>query len=148
MSSQTLFKCLKYTTTNALTQADLTPDEMLLLTNQEGNIEATRVLFTPFNFEQEDTARTEIRIFIRRFKPENIYISSVELCIQVLTQNSLCRLDNGQQRLLVMINEILTKLNGTDIGFIGNLVFENPIPIHQFNKFFTGYDLFPETRSV
>lgn len=148
MESQTLFKCLKYTTSDALSQADLTEDEIFELTNQEGDMKDTRVLFTPFNLNVDDTARTELRVFVRRFKPNNIYLANVEVSIQVITHNSLCRLDNGQQRLLVMIQEILKLLHGTDIGFIGNLLFENDISIGQYNSFFTGYELIPTTRSA
>jgi hypothetical protein len=149
LPSQDLFKCLRYPTKYALSQADLDDNQKIELFNQdEESIENTRVFFVPLNPDIADTARSELRIFVRSFDPNNDHLVGLEVSIQVICSNSICRLDEGRQRHLVMVHEILNQLNGTDIGFVGLVKFEKPIRIIQYNKLFIGYEMIATTRST
>jgi hypothetical protein len=148
LSNQNLLKCLKYDSTDALSQPDLTQSDIDILINQEGDTSKSRVFFTPFNLNPANDAKSELHLFIRRFKPDNIQLANVQILFQIIVNNQLWRLDNGQQRPLVMIEEILNSLQGVDIGFIGNLYFTNDISIIQYNPYFTGYEMMPNVRST
>ena len=125
----------------------MTANEKIELLDQFDK-EKTKVFFTPLSPNVTDTVGSELRIYIRNFKLNNKYLASVEISIQVICSNSVWRLDEGRQRPLVMIQEIITQLNGADIGFVGELYFEKDIRIIPYNQYYTGYELIPSTRSI
>ncbi|OPH61719.1 hypothetical protein BC351_00310 [Paenibacillus ferrarius] len=147
LPSQNLFKCLKYSSADALSQEDISDNEKIEMFDQS-NKEKTKVFFTPLSPNVSDTAGSELRIYIRNIKPNNIYLTNVDISIQVICSNSVWRMDEGRQRPLVMLQEIISQLNGVDIGFIGQLFFERDIRIIPHNDYYTGYELIPSTRSI
>ena len=129
--------------------SDLDNNQKAVLVDQDpDNITTTRVFFVPLNPDIADSARSELRVFVRSFDPNNDHLAGLEISIQAICSNSIWRLEDGRQRPLVMVSEILKQLNGIDIGFVGLVKFEKPIRIQQYNKLYTGYELIATTRTT
>jgi hypothetical protein len=147
IANQNLLKCLKYPTKDALYKNDLTQVEInSLFDNNDAN--EIRISFTPFNLTTADQDKSEIRIFIKQFTPENIHLANLSLAIQVIVSNNIWLMDDGRMRPSVLIQEILKELNGTDVNLVGLLYFDSPIRVYNYNTYFSGYELYPEVRSV
>ncbi|TVY09968.1 hypothetical protein [Paenibacillus cremeus] len=148
IDNQNLLKCLKYPSPDALSKPDLTQDEINVLFDYDSDPRDIRISFTPFNLTTVEEAKSELRIFIRDFEPENIHIANVNIAFQVIVSNRIWRLDEGKQRPLVIIQELLKSLNGVDIELVGNLYFNSRIRIVNYNAYFSGYELYPNVRSI
>jgi hypothetical protein len=146
MENQTLLKCLKYTSSDALSQPDLTEDEKMGLLNPDQDFTNVRIFFTPFDYQTTDTTRTELRVFVSEFSPDNHILSKVRIMFQVVVSNHMWRLDAGKQRPLTMISEILKTLHGKEVGAIGELMFLDPFRLKFYNKEYSGYEFSPRTR--
>jgi len=143
-----LMRCLKFNTTNALSQS-ITESERYELINQDGDISNTRVFFQPFNNLTITEARSELRIYHASFKPESIYLTNIHIGFDIVVHNDLWRLDDGKRRPTTIIKLLLESLNGQDVGGIGLLTFvDRPISLRYFNDSFTGYTLYLKTRST
>lgn len=106
----------------------------------------TRIFFTPFDIETPNSERAELRFFFREFIPnQNSVLSSVNIQFEIIVSDQIWRLDFGRQRPITMISEILKTLNGEEIDGIGKIYFNNPIRVVRYNKFFSGYTLYPTT---
>jgi hypothetical protein len=145
VANQKLLKCLKYPTRDALYKPDLSQDEVSSLIDNSDPKEI-RISFAPFNLATTEAEKSEIRIFIKQFSPENIYISNVYFVIQVICSNQIWLMDEGRVRPLAMIQEILKEINGTEIESIGNVYVNTPIRIYNYNTYFSGYEIYPETK--
>jgi len=146
MTNDRLLKCLKFNSTDALSQPDLTMGDKALLFDEANS--NCRVYSIPFNYETTDKNKSEIRIFIRNTNPVNQYLSNISICFQVIVANNLWKLDEGKQRPWVIISEILKTLNGEAIRGIGKLYFTEPFSIQMFNKSFTGYTTTVSTKLI
>jgi hypothetical protein len=148
IENQNFLKLLQYPTNDALSKPDLTQEQINALFDSTSNHDTKRILFTPFNINVADAEKSEIRIFIRNFTPDNIQLTNLSLCIQVICSNNVWLMDEGRMRPLVLIQEILKSLNGVDVEFVGNLYFNAPIKVGVYNPHFSGYELYPNVRST
>jgi hypothetical protein len=148
IENQNLLKLLLYPTKDALYQPDLTQEQINALFDSASSPDMKRILFMPFNIDVADSEKSEIRIFIRSFTPDNIQITNLSMCIQVICSNNVWLMDEGRMTPLVLIQEILKSLNGVDVEFVGNLYFNAPIKLYYYNSHFSGYELYPNVRSV
>lgn len=149
IENQNLLKCLKYNSANALSQPEVTFDDIIDMAGFGSDPKTQQRIFKyPFNSNIVTDVRTELRFFIPRIKPDNIYLSELFVCFQIVTHNSLIDLDDNKQRTLVMIKEILTSLNGKNMGGVGNLYLYKTIDIYSWNDNFSGYVFNMNTRST
>jgi hypothetical protein len=146
-TNQNILKCLKYPTRDALYQPELTQEEIDNLSFNDDPKEI-RISFTPFNLSTADIEKSEIRIFIQQFNPSNYVIAGVRFAIQVIVSNQLWLLDEGKMRPLVLLREILKEIHGEDVDAIGLLYVKEPIRLFNYNSYFSGYEIYPEVRSV
>ena len=143
-----LMRCLKFTSTDALLQP-ITEEERYMLMNQDGDITGTRIFFQPFNNLTITDQRSELRIYYASFKPNNNFLTNINVGFDIVVHNDLWRLDNGKRRPTAIIKLLLESLNGQDVGSIGNLSFiDRPCSLRYFNDSFTGYTLYLKTRST
>jgi hypothetical protein len=134
---------------DALSQSDLTIEEIIDLCGFGTDPHSQQRIFKyPFFNNVVDEVRSELRFFIPRIKPENIYLSEVSIVFQIVIHNSIIDLDDNKQRTFKMIEEILKIFNGNDIGGIGNLMLKNSIDIVAWNDSFSGYVFNMSTRST
>lgn len=149
IGNQNLLKCIKYDSADALLNSDLSIDDIIDLAGKGTDpINQQRIFKYPFYNNIIDEVRTELRFFIPQIKPENIYLSELPIGFQILIHNSLIDLDDNKQRSLIIVKEILTTLNGNDVGGIGNLNLTKPINIISWNDAFSGYSFNMNTRST
>jgi len=140
-------KCLKYPTKDAMYSPDLTQEEINSLYDNS-DPKQIRISFTPFNLSSVDEEKSEIRIFIREFSPNNFVMSNTCFAIQVISSNQIWLMDEGRMRPLIMIQEILKEIHGADIESIGLVYVDKPIRLYSYNTYFSGYEIYPEVRSV
>ncbi len=136
-----------YNTRNALSQTNLTSNQISSLINQD-NLKDTRIFFSPSPTITITDEQTQLRIFISSLSPENLYLGKVVFDFQIIVHENLWLLDNTKQRPIVIIQEILKKLNDVDILGLGNLKLINPIRVVKFADKFTGYGFNMSTRST
>jgi hypothetical protein len=148
LENDNIFKCLKHNIKNAL-DLNITEDDKFLLISQDDQTNK-RVYFQPFNNDIVSEARSELRFYVAEISPENNILSEVSIGFEIIVYNDLWLLENGKQRPLVMINEILKTLNGKNINGIGTIKIHDKYPcrVTKYNNSFTGYSLMMKTRLV
>lgn len=139
LESDILFEMLKYSSDDALGKG-VTKKEKLELINQ-GDKENRRVIFQPWKKDMViDDERTELRIYLLSMNPTNRYIGKIYFGFDVFTHDNLWQLDEGRQRVLLMVQEIYKILNANEVDFLGKLEAENNrMQLRDFADGFTGY---------
>lgn len=148
LQNDNIFKCLKYSTKNAL-ELEVSQDDKLLLINQD-NDNDKRVFFQPFNSNIVSEARSELRFYVFEINPEENMLSEIYIAFEIIVYNDSWLLDNGKQRPLVMLNELFKSLNGKNVNGIGVIKTQDRYPcrIAKYSDNFTGYSLMMKTRLV
>lgn len=148
--NQNLLKLIKYDRPDALSQPNLTPQDIRNLVGKGVDRNLKRIFQYPWSNKTKDDVRSEIRFFIPSFNIEgkNIYLSELKVNFQVVVHDSLIELDNNLIRPLCMINEILKVMNGFDCGGVGLLQLKSPINIVLWSDDFSGYTWNMNVRSV
>ncbi len=148
VGNQNLLKLIKYDTANALAQTNLTPQEIVNLVGKGSDPKTQQQIFkSPFNEKIKDDRKTELRFFVSRITPNNIYLASLSVVFQTIVYNTLWEMNNDLRPFLMM-QEILNELNGMDIGGIGELKLTKPISVVNYNVDFSGYMIELGTRAV
>jgi hypothetical protein len=146
--SEDFWKLLKYNTNDPLNEDDLTMNEKLKLiafvsTNKES--------VTPFKLiafqsgQTITTEHTEIRLYPYDFSFDGEHFISHTMRFEIFTHYNL-KLINGGRRLIKMMQEILTSVNGIDYedvdGMINSATFDLTDGRQQyFNDSYSGYTL-------
>jgi len=138
LDSQDLLKCLFYNTRDALSKTNLTDNQKYNLINQDILVD-TRIFFSPSPTITITEEQTQLRIFMSSFSPDNLYLGKAVFDFQIIVHENLWLLNNTKQRPIVIIQEILKKLNDISVSGLGNLRLTNPIKIVKFADNFTGY---------
>jgi len=149
IENKTLMKCLQYDSADALSQPEITIEQIIDMVGKGSDPVNQQKLFKmPFYDSVVSDPRTEIRFFIPIFEPNNIYLTNVDICFQIVIHNSRWDLDGNYIKPLVMVNEILKDFNGQDLGGIGVLQLKSSIKVANWNSSFSGYFFYLSTRSV
>lgn len=138
-NSDDLWKCLKYTSPNALS-LPITQQDKLDLIKQ--NTDDNRLILRMYNRDIIDKSRVELRIFMSGFTGRGIMDKRVRIGFQIIVYNDLWLLDNTKTRANVMLHEIFKILELAMIdNLAGDLRFEgNTGTIVAFNESYQGYD--------
>ena len=146
-NNDNLFKLLKYNSTDALSNSITTKDKIAVL-NQNTDLAENGVIFQRFNDFTFEEKITQLRIFIQSGNPINNTLSNIIVGFDIVVHNDLNILDNGDNRSLIILNELLKTLNGMEIG-LGILDFSigGGFVLLDFNESFQGYRLTMGTRS-
>lgn len=149
ITNNNLLKLIIHDSSNALSLSNPTIQDIIAITGRGSDpINQQRFYKYPFTNKILDTPRTELRYFAPNVKPNNIYLSELNINFQVVIHNSLIELDNNKLRYWEMVGEILSSLNGHDCGGIGLLNLKTPISIVSWSDNFSGYTWNMCTRSV
>lgn len=145
--NKNILKILKYNTSDCLTQPDLTLPEILEIIGRGSNPKMQRRIFNvPFNDKIIEEGRSELRFFISQFRPENIYLSSVNISFQIVIHTTIWEINEGY-RPMQLIHEILNDFNGYDIGSIGELQLNGGITLYNWSSDYDGFIVNMKTRT-
>lgn len=123
-NNEDLWKMLKYNDNTALSQPNLTLNEKAsLIYSGQINSENYRVFRDAFTDDAFTSQVSQLRIFPSYTNPENHIVSIQDIQIQIVVHNKINYLDNYVMRLDYMIEQILSTLNGSDIGGLGEMYF-------------------------
>lgn len=148
VENQTLLKCIVYDNEDALSQPDLSIQDIIKIIGRGDNPrEQQRIFKVPFNDNTVEEEHIELRFFLPIFNPNNLYLSEVMISFQIIIYNTLWELLNNEMRPFVMIYQILKDFNGYDIDSIGELKLTNPIRLVMWNKHYSGYEINFSTRT-
>lgn len=143
-----LFKLLKYNTPDALSLPITIADKVSIL-KQNSNLSENGVIFQRFNSDTFEDKVSQIRIYIQSGRPSDNILSDIIVGIDIVVHNDLMILDKGDNRVLILLEELMKTLNGLNIG-LGILSFNNrgSFQLLDFNKSFQGYRFMMGARSV
>jgi hypothetical protein len=153
LENENLLRLLFYNTPDALTkpsvQETLGDNFYSIIDQSFEKYQTTHIFFTPFPRVSQDTEKVELRFYIQRIIPENIYLSKTLFGFQIVMSDKLQMLDDGINRAYLIINELLKTLNGQEIGGVGCLYFADvpPTEIIKFSDYHIGYQLFARNFS-
>lgn len=142
-----LMRLLYYDSSDALTLSEVSFDNIIEMAGY-GEIDKKRIYKYPFYSLIESTAKSEIRFFLDKIKPENIYLAHLPIYFQVIVHCSLVDLDSNLQRPLEMLKEVLNTLNNESVGGIGKLQLRDMIRMYSYSENFAGYEFCLHTRST
>lgn len=158
LENDTLLRLLVYTTPDALDPSKpsikdyLGEEHFYDIINQMPDIqedyEKTKIWFTPYILDTQETKKVELRFFIHKGIPEHVYLTNIIWAFQIVMSNSLQMLDGGINRSYLIIRELLKTFNGEDIDGVGELQFAAkniplpPMQIYKFSDFHMGYTLY------
>ena len=139
IESDNLWRCLKYNTSDALTQS-ITVEDKIALIKQE-DLENRRVILGSYNDDIVEDERTELRIFVHGINARARYDFDIIYGFEIIVHNNLRALNGSKQRLNIMLHEIVKILNLEPIdNSIGKLLIEgHSVERVHFNKSFEGF---------
>jgi len=154
-NNETIWKLLKYNTSDALSKSNLIMDEktdliysgMSIVDDPEDYKDAEkgyRVFTKGMSTDAITEACSQLHIYIGDVRPRDHIVSNVDMYIQIISHNGILILDDYRNRNEVMLQQILTTLNGADIEGITNLSFDKGNNVRWFKfseKWYEGYQL-------
>lgn len=151
INSQTIAKCLKHSSGDALEQSDLTQDEIFALVNQT-NKDSCRIFNIPPTYNVTEEQRAEIRIYETSIVTDDPLIYDIGYCFDIVCHQNIWLLDSGERRVMKIADGIIKALHGVDIGGIGRMRFFNRrkpevMKLQFYNDNFCGYKLFAYVKS-
>jgi len=146
LNNDEIWKILNNASSNCLSGANLTTEQKGALIYQ-GQPDSTpyRVFLQPFTDDSFNEQQSQIRIYTSYIKPTNRVYGLIDFGIEVMSHNKICTLDGYENRNVVLMQQIIETLNGSDINGVGLLTFDysrstnNRANIALFNKNFQGY---------
>lgn len=139
VESDNLWKCLKYNTSDALTQS-ITVEDKIALINQE-DLDNRRVILGSYMDDIVDDERTELRLFTHGINARAKYDYEIIYGFEIIVHKNLRALSGSKQRLNVMLHEIVKILDlepiDNSVGKLG-IAGHNVDRVH-FNSSFEGF---------
>lgn len=124
-NNETIWKLLKYPERDALDKPNLTNEEKaLLIYNGEIDSQNYRVFQQEFTDDSFETQCTQLRIFPYGIEPTNRTVGVLDLSFEINTHVKIEHLSNYTSRINVLISELISTLNGVEIGGMGVLFFD------------------------
>lgn len=145
-NNEDVWKILNNTASSCLSDANLTTEQKgALIYNGAEDSTPYRAFMQPFTDDAFSEQQSQIRIYTSYIKPTNRVYGLVDFAFEVLSHNKICTLDGYENRNVVLMQQIIETLNGSDINGVGLLTFDysrstnNRANIALFNKNFQGY---------
>lgn len=134
-SNDNLFKLLKYSSSDALNQPNLTNSEKAnLIYNGQTDASTFRLYQDPFTDDAFDTMCSMIRVFPYYINPVNRVSGIVDVVFEVITHVKVNYLSNYQTRIPYMTQQIISSLNGKEVGALGVMSFDRSISSGNTSK--------------
>lgn len=146
-----IWRLLKYNTPDALNKDFLTLEEkrgLIFEGTTNPDAEDYRVFRQPFLDDAFDSQVSQLRVYLLTMNPENRSVGTVGMALECVCHNKILSLSNYENRLEVMVQQLLQTLNGIEVGGIGELVFDDNSSFFDLaslnmynNRNFLGYTL-------
>ena len=120
-----IWKLLKYNTTDALKHDFLTIEEKKsLIYKGIGDSTDFRIFKGAFVDDSFDDQVSQLRVYLAAVEPVNRSVSTVNYALEPIVHTKLLDLDNFEDRLEVMVQQIISTLNGKEIRGITKFSFD------------------------
>lgn len=154
LNNDELWKLLKYNTEDALFKENLTMKEKAaLIYTGKGDSSDFRVFRSPYIDDVFDKECAQLRIYMESISPDNPVYGTLDVNLEVVSHIKIVDLANYENRLEIMLQQLLQTLNGVYIGGIGKFVFDRDISFYDLckmnlynNRNFYGYSLVMSTK--
>lgn len=124
--AEMLWKLLKYQDADAWQQPNLTKEEKAALIYNGQPDQSEYSVFLDFMMDDADTEmKTFLRIYPSEVYPRSRVVSICNVTFEVFTHSKINHLSNYTTRVDDIIQTLIQVLNGTDIGGVGVLYFDN-----------------------
>jgi len=119
-NNEDIWKLLKYNTSNALSQPNLTKDDKSnLIYSGQTSEEPYRVFTKSLPIDATEYKQTQLRIWLGKILPTNNITGQIDMYIQIISHSSIITLDSySRNRNEVMLRELISTLNGQEISGI------------------------------
>lgn len=154
LNNENLWKVLKYNTPDALFKDNLTIKEKgKLIYDGVGDSSEYRVFRSPYMDDLVDLDCAQLRVYMESISPDTTLYGTVDINFEVVSHVKIINLAEYKNRLEVMVQQILTTLNGAYVGGVGKFVFDRNISFYDLcklnlynNRNFYGYSLIVSTK--
>jgi len=125
--AELLWKLLKYDTVDAYNKPDLTIEDKakLICIGNESLKNDFRIFFDYMSNDAVTDMKTILRIYPAEIYPINRVTGVCTVNLEIFTHSKINHLDNYTTRVDTIVQILLEVLNGSDIGGIGVLFFDN-----------------------
>ena len=124
-ADQMIWKLLKHNTSNAWSKPDLTNSEKAsLIYDGSDNTVDYRVFMEQGQPDVDALENCQIRISNHSVKPENRAVGTVSIMVEVYSHFKTNHLSNYKTRNDMIMQRLLSSLNGTKINNLGRLYFD------------------------
>lgn len=153
-NNEDIWKLLKYPEPNALSQPNLTQDEKTaMIYKGEVDSDPFRVFTSGYFDDSKEIQCSQLRIYIDSLIPDNHIWGTVNINMEILSHNKIAVLEDGTNRLEVMLQNVIKTINGINIEGLGAIALDrkfsgyNRAKIVSFNKFYRGFMLSLSTHA-
>jgi len=154
LGNEEIWKLLKYPNSSALTESNLSLQEKAqLIYESQPDQSDFRVFRQPFMSDGFSDVVTQLRIYTLVLEPTNKVWGTADFAIEILCHNDIVNLKSYENRLEVMLQQIIETLNGYEIEGLGKLFFNkdarssNTARMNLYNnKSYLGYTMVMSTR--
>ncbi len=142
LESDDLWKCMKYGTSDALSQTITQEDKLALISQDKKDFNDRRVIMKAFNNDIVDDGRVEIRLYMNQFSQFQVANKSIQFGFQIIVYKDLWVLDKTKNRANVMLHEMFKILEQVRIDNLnGRFNFDGQVGRYvQFNNDYEGYE--------
>lgn len=154
INNEEIWKLLKYNTPDALFKDNLTMKEKsALIYDGVGDSSKFRVFRSPYIDDLFDEDCAQLRVYAESISPDTPQYGTVDINLEVVSHVKIVHLAEYENRLEVMIQQLLQTLNGVYVGGIGQFMFDRNISFYDLmklnlynNRNFYGYSLIMSTK--
>jgi hypothetical protein len=154
--NEDIWKILKYDTSDALSQPNLTLHEKSLLVYPGSGVDANNFrVFMDYSIDDLFTQQSSIlRVYPMIISPRSRILSDVTFCIEAFCHAKITQLNNYTNRNVFSFQQIIATLNGANIDGVGLLAFDkigNPndkAVLSVYNgRNYQGYSIYMSTHT-
>lgn len=134
--AELLWKLLKYNTTDAWKQPNLTIKEKSeMIWSGDGNINNFNVFLDPLGDDVYTVEKNILRVYTGRNMPENRTLSVQEIIVEFYAHSKMTMLSNYQTRYETAIQCIFEILNGAQVGGVGLMYYDNTTRVNSLTVY-------------
>lgn len=156
LNNDEIWKLLKYDTPDALSKSDLTLKEKGdLIWDGRSESAKFRVFRGAYVDDMFNEQCSQLRIYITTLNPDNRTLGTADIGIEIITHVNLVNLDTYENRLEVMLQQVIETLNGREIDGVGRLFFDRTGSLYDIarlnlynNRNFYGYTIIFSTKVI
>lgn len=124
--NEDIWKLIKYTTPDALSKPNLTPQEKAnLVWLGQDRQEDYNVFLTPMQENIQPLQSVILRLYLLQINPRTGHYATMSYAVDVLCESKIGMLENGVSRTDYLLELILGEIIGQEVGGIGEIFFNS-----------------------